>query len=141
MAGGLGHKTKSQRQTKIICPTINLAKGKQVANLDRKEAGLYIRWVTGHNFLKYHKSLIDKGETNPMCRLCGENLESSSHLLFECPTLIAQRQYFLGNAETLDPTKIPVQTLLHFITFLSDIMENATDDTKDNDQLTNEDED
>ncbi len=76
-----------------------------------------------------------------MCRLCGEYLESSSHLLFECPTLMTQRQYFLGNAETLDPTKIPVQTLLNFITFLSDIMENANDDTKDQDQLHSEDDD
>ncbi len=96
------------RQTKIVCPKINLAKGKQVTNLDRKDVGLYVRWATGHSFLNYHKSLIDKGETNPMCRLCGEDLESSSHLLFECPTLITQRQYFFGRSEDLDPTKIPV---------------------------------
>jgi ribonuclease HI len=30
------------RQTKIVCPTINMAKGKQVANLNRKDPGLYI---------------------------------------------------------------------------------------------------
>jgi hypothetical protein len=47
---------------------------------------------------------------------CAAYLESSSHLLFECPTLMAQRQYF------------PVQTLLKFIKFLSDIMENTDDE-------------
>jgi hypothetical protein len=74
-----------------------------------------------------------------MCRLCGEDLESSSHLLFECPTLMAQRQYFLGHTETLDPSKIPVQTLLKFITFLSDTMENAHNEIADKDHLHDED--
>jgi ribonuclease HI len=129
------------RQTKIICPTINLSKGKQAANLDRKDAGLYIRWVTGHNFLNYHKSLINKGETNPTCRLCGEEVESSSHLLFQCPTLIPQRQHFLGYNENLDPTKIPVKTLLKFITFLSNIMETPDDEIKDTDHPHNEEND
>ncbi len=66
-----------------------------------------------------------------MCRLCGEDLESSSHLLFECPTLLTQRQHFLGRTEDIDPTIIPVQTLLKFITFLSTIMENTDDEIAD----------
>jgi hypothetical protein len=47
------------RQTKIFCHKIYTIKGKEVAKLGREDAGDYIRWVTGHNFLCYHKSLID----------------------------------------------------------------------------------
>jgi ribonuclease HI len=69
------------RQTKIFCPTINMKKGKEVAKLNREDAGAYIRWITGHNFLCYHKSLIDECKMNPMCRLYRQELESSSLLL------------------------------------------------------------
>jgi hypothetical protein len=46
---------------------------------------------------------------------------------------MAQRQYFLGSTDDLDPTKITVQTLLSYIKFLSDIMENTDNEIKDKD--------
>ena len=110
-----------------------MKKGKEVAKLEKEDAGAYIRWATGHNFLRYHKSLIDDGETDPMCRLCGQELESSSHLLLHCPTLEEQRIKYLGTNEITDPTKIKVPKLLHFITVLSKVME-APEDKESSDE-------
>jgi hypothetical protein len=99
--------------------------------VDREDARDYIRWVTGHNFLQYHKSLLDEGKTNPMCRLCGQEPESSSHLLVNCPTLEEQRTRYLGGTDITDPTKIKVPKLLRFIKVLSKAMETPEDKDSD----------
>ncbi len=99
-----------------------------------------VELLTGHNFLHYHKSLIDDGETNPMCRLCGQEPESSSHLLLLCPTLEEQRLRYLGAIEITDPTILKPSKLLNFIKILAQTMENA-DDKENADSDEDDDED
>jgi len=131
------HKQKA-RQTKILHPNIDMKKGKSIARFDREDAGIYIRWATGHAFLRYHNSLINNGETGPMCRLCGQAPESSSHLLFECPALQDQRTHFLGIQDAIDPTTIKPQQLLQFMKVLSEVMELPEEDERDKDPTDDE---
>ena len=64
--------------------------------------------LTGHNNLKYHvfKRLIsNRPNISPCCRYCESDLETSWHLLFECPRLDTRRREFLYSPD--NPKKGP----------------------------------
>jgi hypothetical protein len=98
-------------------------RGRKVTNLSREDAGLYIRWTTGHAFLGYHNSLISPELHNPRCRLCFDALESASYLLLECPALEDIRRSILHTLHTPDATDMTVPALLSLIRPLSTILE------------------
>ena len=53
--------------------------------------------MTGHNNLRYHtfKRIVDTNPNfSPCCRKCGENTETSWHLLYVCPALDTRRREF-----------------------------------------------
>ena len=53
--------------------------------------------VTGHNNLRYHtfkRIVTNNPNFSPCCRKCGELLETSWHLLYECPALDTRRREF-----------------------------------------------
>ena len=74
----------SCRQTRIFFPEPNPKLSKELLHLGRHDLGLCIRHLTGHSFLKYHRSKIDP-RVNPMCRLCGSLQEESAHIILDCP--------------------------------------------------------
>ena len=51
---------------------------------------LLVRHITGHNFLRYHRSVIDP-TIDPTCRECGAANEESAHLVFDCCPLLNLR--------------------------------------------------
>ena len=75
---------QSCRQTKIFFPAPNKKFSKELLTLGRRDLGLCIRHLTGHSFLKYHRSKIDP-QIDPRCRLCGFSREESAHIILECP--------------------------------------------------------
>ncbi|KAJ8937661.1 hypothetical protein NQ318_011345 [Aromia moschata] len=78
------------------------------------------KWIvglfTGHCPLMRHHTTIG-GENDPDCRRCGEEEETSFHILCECPALAAIRYSILG-AITIEPKEVtdaPLETVLKFL--------------------------
>ena len=53
--------------------------------LTRPELGLFVQMITGHNFLNKHEAKINL-EVDPTCRFCGEDRETSFHIIGTCPS-------------------------------------------------------
>ena len=75
------------RQTRIWFPKIDLAKSRLLTRNKRANLGLATAMITGHNRLKRHEAFMSKNETDSLCRLCGEDEETSFHIIGECPAL------------------------------------------------------
>ena len=54
------------RQTKIFFPEIAKGKSQSIIRLPRDELSRMVRFLTGHNFLQRHRSIIDP-EIDPSC--------------------------------------------------------------------------
>jgi ribonuclease HI len=113
------------RQSKIFFKKPYKRRGKDVSNLDRKDAGIYIRWTTGHAFLGYHNSLIAPEIHDPRCRLCFNALETASHLLLECPALEDFRRTLLLSSSTPPAADLSVSDILTLARPLSEVLEVA----------------
>jgi ribonuclease HI len=114
------------RQTKLVFKEVDLQKSKKIITHNRKEIGLFIRWFTGHNFLRYHRSLLDpSGQTSPLCRLCGKEAETAHHILFECVELADERLLILNirPGEVPNFNDIPLSNILSFIETYSEVLE------------------
>ena len=53
---------------------------------DRKTVSLVVQFLTGHNFLRYHELCVGRVESG-LCCLCGEDRETSAHLMWVCLSL------------------------------------------------------
>jgi ribonuclease HI len=96
-------------QTKLFFPKVNTVLSKEVLSLSREDLSRFVRYATGHNFLKRHNTVIQLN-TNifPLsedccCRLCGLDYETGHHVVFECPTLIYHRFAIFGSYMLFDP--------------------------------------
>ena len=85
------------RQTRLMLPECNLILTQFMFNQNRVNSSLLTQFITGHNYLKYHRSLADPS-VGRSCRLCDDGTEDSWHLLTKCEAL-AMHGYatFLGN--------------------------------------------
>ncbi len=54
-----------------------------------------VQLITGHNFLQRHKVIVQE-DVDPLCRSCGEDEETSHHVVAECPAFAAIRLRVLG---------------------------------------------
>ena len=82
------------RQTKIFFPEVDVAKSNHLLRLNRDHFGRAIRWLTGHCFLNRHNNLLHPTETtDPQCRLCQMDVETSSHIICQCEALCLVRHY------------------------------------------------
>ena len=80
------------RQSKQFLPSVPNDAYRNAINLPRKQLRNIVFFITGHNFLNYHKSLTGKSETS-LCRLCQEDRETYHHLFTSCPALLQQQLY------------------------------------------------
>src|SRR5207249_12030559 len=75
------------RQTKNWFPKVDRRKSiGLLKNTPRDLYGKVLQFITGHNFLNRHSSLIDPTKGN-QCRYCEQAQETSWHLCVECPRL------------------------------------------------------
>ena len=77
---------KSCRHTKIFFPIINDSVSVDILNYGRITLSKFIKFFTGHCNSNRHRNL-EELSLDPVCRLCLENEEEPSHLLFDCPAL------------------------------------------------------
>jgi ribonuclease HI/retron-type reverse transcriptase len=102
------------RQTKQWFPSINPNLSHHVVMLDRKHFSLFVQLITGHNFMNRHQALVDK-TTDPLCRLCLEDEETSFHIIAECPALAATRRELLGTPFLTNPLVWSVSQVAGFL--------------------------
>ena len=81
---------KDARQTRIFFPTVNLSKSNKIRKMNRKDISNMVRAITGHDFRRRHQALMEGGGVST-CRLCGEEDETSNHLVDRCPRLAGKR--------------------------------------------------
>ena len=108
------YQLKQARQTRIWFPSLNKKASKFLIKQPRKELGLMVQMITGHNFLNRHQSLINS-DTSPTCRLCKEDDESAWHLIGECPMLRGKRWEYLGGPFLDNPPDWSPCRLLQFL--------------------------
>lgn len=72
-----------------------------IRSLSRKIAKLATHVLTGHVVLNYHMYKLSRNDT-PDCRRCGEEEETSPHVLGRCPGFTKHRLLVLGSV-TLEP--------------------------------------
>ncbi|VEN58452.1 unnamed protein product [Callosobruchus maculatus] len=78
--------------------------GRFCLSLDRSNLRLLVGLLTGHNTFRRHL-FVTRVVNDPTCTWCGEEKESSAHILCRCETLGYHRQTMLGT-RTLEPIEI-----------------------------------
>ena len=103
------------RQSKQFYSKPDSTKAKYVYKLSRKNLGRFIRIVTGHNNLNYHRSNVDH-DVLYTCRFCKNSLikESFFHYATDCPSFHRSRQEIFGEMILDDSMTWSVQKLLDF---------------------------
>jgi hypothetical protein len=105
---------KEFRQTRLFFPEPNMATSKNILLLSRREMVMLIMNITGHSYLSYHQSLIQRGIIDPVCRLCGTAREESHHLIRSCAALAIERLQCLWQIEITQVTWF-ISGLLQFL--------------------------
>ena len=63
---------------------------------NRRQSRVIIGLLTGHNTLRRHLYIMGLS-SNPTCRKCGTEEETSVHVLCECEALASLRHAYLGS--------------------------------------------
>jgi len=82
---------------------VNIRLTQYAVRLSRKYLRLLVGFLTGHNTLNRHLTLLRRMD-DPLCPLCGEEEDTSLHLLGNCCAITEKRceffgRYFLGTGD------------------------------------------
>ena len=75
------------RQTRLMLPDLNPQLSHFMFQLSRTNLSLISQFLTGHNYLRYHRSVSGQFLLRPKCHLCSNAVEDSWHLLIDCEAL------------------------------------------------------
>nr|XP_012234564.1 PREDICTED: uncharacterized protein LOC105679230 [Linepithema humile] len=83
--------------------------------LSRRDARTAVHILTGHGTLNYHMYKLGRSDTSK-CRTCGDDEETSLHVLCDCPAQAGLRHKMLGSAllGSEQIRKLPVRDLILF---------------------------
>ena len=86
------------RQTRYWFPERDRGKSKRLVGLGRDAFSKALRWLTGHCFLRRHRSICQENDEyiSPTCRLCREEDETPIHITADCPALHRSRMEIFG---------------------------------------------
>ncbi|XP_025997387.2 uncharacterized protein LOC113005736 [Solenopsis invicta] len=76
-------KTKCRQAWSLLGETPSKGLVRDIRSLSRKDARLAVQILTGHEALNYHMHKLSRSDTAE-CRACGEEEETSLHILCEC---------------------------------------------------------
>jgi ribonuclease HI len=98
---GLG---TTQKQARELILGASLSAETSLLSFHRTQSRVMIGLLTGHNTLRRHLHLM--GPTNsPLCRRCGVEDKTLTHILCECEALTSLRHVYMGSF-SLDPEDI-----------------------------------
>ena len=96
-----------------MLPKYNKKWTKYLKSLDRQTASIWTQFITGHNYLGYHRHNTGEIE-DATCRKCGDEVETAWHLLKHCEALETGRMYALFEDE-IDQLPDPDERLAAFV--------------------------
>ena len=104
------------RQTKNWFPKGPRAKlSYAILRLPRIACGQMIQFMTGHNFLKRHQAIINKGGDS-RCRFCDKGEESTEHIMSYCDNFATLRQILFNDPYPQPPyDNLPLEQVLNFL--------------------------
>ena len=79
----------------LMGENLNPKRAADLRGLSRTEVKTLTEVFIGHGNLAYHRHKIGLAES-PLCRLCGEDNETSTHILCICPAIRDKRQILTG---------------------------------------------
>jgi hypothetical protein len=94
----------TQRQARELISGPDLATGARLLSFNRTQIRVVIGLLTGHNTLRRHLHIMGLC-SDPICRKCGAEEETSVHILCECEVLASLSHAYLGSL-FLDPEDI-----------------------------------
>ena len=101
------------RMTKYFFKRPDAEKARKIYHLSRLQLGRFVRIITGHNQLRYFQSKIDI-QLSPLCRFCGEDMETFHHFVFQCPALFHSRREIFGDCLPDQDMNWSVKSILDF---------------------------
>ncbi|XP_043480435.1 uncharacterized protein LOC122510089 [Leptopilina heterotoma] len=107
---GVGRQAKT-----LLGLALNKRRASDLLKLDKIRVRTVVRLLTGHGLLNYHQHKIGR-QVSPMCRLCGESNETSTHILSECPALARIRLCSWGQA-IIDPKQVSNLSIVEILDF------------------------
>ena len=108
------NKTTTCKQSKTLMGEhLNPKRAADLRRLSRTEVKTLTEVLIGHGNLAYHRHKIGLAES-PFCRLCGEDNETSTHVLCNCASIRDKRQILTGNF-SIDVAVIQTKNVAHFL--------------------------
>ena len=86
----------TQRQAQELISGPNLPTGTRLLSFSKTQSRVVIDLLTGHNTLRRHLYVMGLSN-NHTCRKCGNEEETSVHILCECEALASLRYMYLGS--------------------------------------------
>ena len=93
------------RQTKQWWPTVDKKRSQQMLALKRRQWGIMVQFMTGHNHMGRHNNIVDANE-DPECKLCNHGYpQTTAHIIGEClnPHLTQIRVNLFGRRQISPP--------------------------------------
>ena len=115
----------SWRQTKFWISKPGIM-GKQIQMLGQATPSNVIQALTGHNYLNYHCSQMDRS-LSETCRFCGEGHEEFIHLTCECPALAKDRLEHIYELQLSTPPNLASLVRLMRVNRIAKAMEGRTE--------------
>ena len=84
-----------RQSRELITFTAGQNNSNQLLGRGRKDCRRMVALLTGHNMLRYHlfnQYVGTNPNFSPCCRLCKTEVETSWHLMYECPSLESKRR-------------------------------------------------
>ena len=88
-------------------------KARYVIKLARLELGRFVRIISGHNNLNFFQTKI-RLWNDPLCRFCGEDNETFTHLAQSCPSFLVTRGEIFPDGPPRDDLRWSVRAILNF---------------------------
>ncbi len=100
--------------------------GKQIQMLGRATLSNVIQALTGHNYLNYRCSQMDRS-LSETCRFCGEGCEEFIHLAHECPALAKEQLEHIYELQVSTPPNLASLVRLTRVNHIAKAMEGRTE--------------
>ena len=116
MPSKMWNNIQSCRQGRQLLQNIGSKFAKYAVRLSQKDLKILVGLLTGHHTLNRHLTLL-KIKEDPMCPLCGEEYDTSLHLLGRCSALCEKRRKQFGK-HLLFPSELRqghLSSLLKFV--------------------------
>ena len=111
------------RQTKYFYKSTDKSKTKSLLVYGKEATSRFVRFITGHAFLRKHNAYVKYGrkpnQTLPFdeikCRMCGKSTEEPAHIIRECEAFFAERYEVFGCLEWHSDTEWKVDQMMKFL--------------------------